>query len=153
MVQGGGFDRDLVKKVTGAPVVNEADNGLKNNMGTIAMARTNQPHSATSQFFINVKDNRFLDHTGKNPRGWGYAVFGKVTDGIDVINSIKQLPTKRMGPHANVPIDTVLIERAYVLDLEAVDPHATSNKAKPAAPTAFTADKAPASGKTTAGSK
>jgi peptidyl-prolyl cis-trans isomerase B (cyclophilin B) len=89
MIQGGGFTVDMEQKETRAPVENEANNGLKNNRGTIAMARTQDPHSATAQFFINVQDNDFLNHTGENMQGWGYAVFGKVTDGEDVLDKIR----------------------------------------------------------------
>ena len=114
MIQGGGFDKNMVKKDTHAAISNEADNRLKNEVGTIAMARTNAPHSATAQFFINVENNKSLNHTGKNSRGWGYAVFGKVTDGIDVINAIKIVPTTSKGGHQNVPVEPVIILKAYV---------------------------------------
>ncbi len=97
MIQGGGFTADLEKKETRAPIPNEADNGLKNERGTLAMARTNDPHSATAQFFINHKDNAFLDHSGKNTRGWGYAVFGRVTDGMSVVDAIATTPTGAKG--------------------------------------------------------
>ena len=90
MIQCGGFESGLTQKDNGTPIENEADNGLKNLIGTLAMARTAVPHSATSQFFINVGDNHFLNHTGKNDQGWGYAVFGKVTDGMDVVNKLKE---------------------------------------------------------------
>ncbi len=113
MIQGGGFTADLEKKETRAPIPNEADNGLKNERGTLAMARTNDPNSATAQFFINHKDNAFLDHSGKNPRGWGYAVFGRVTDGMSVVDAIATTPTgaKGMFPK-DVPLETILIEKA-----------------------------------------
>ena len=113
MIQGGGFTADLEKKVTRAPIPNEADNGLKNERGTLAMARTNDPNSATAQFFINHKDNAFLDHSGKNPRGWGYAVFGRVTDGMSVVDAIATTPTgaKGMFPK-DVPLETIVIEKA-----------------------------------------
>lgn len=116
MVQGGGMDADMRQKATRAPIANEADNGLKNETGTIAMARTNDPHSATAQFFINVKDNDFLNHTGKTPRGWGYAVFGRVVDGMDTVNSIKQVRTGNKAGHQDVPVETVVIERTTIGD-------------------------------------
>ena len=115
MVQGGGMSTDFLEKGTRKPIKNEADNGLKNEVGTIAMARTNDPHSATSQFFINVKDNGFLNHSGKNAQGWGYTVFGKVTDGMDVVNKIKSVPTGRYGMHADVPTKPVIINRAKII--------------------------------------
>ena len=112
MIQGGGFTEDMRKKSTREPIQNEADNGLKNRRGTIAMARTSDPNSATAQFFINHKDNAFLDHTGKNRRGWGYAVFGKVTEGMDVVDGIATTPTGPKGPFPkDVPQDTVVIEK------------------------------------------
>ncbi|ALM52487.1 peptidylprolyl isomerase [Halomonas huangheensis] len=114
MVQGGGFDTNFEQKPTRAPIENEADNGLKNTVGTLAMARTQDPNSATAQFFINVADNDFLNHTGKNMQGWGYCVFGRVVDGMDVVERIKQVPTTRRGMHADVPADDVIIERAWV---------------------------------------
>jgi cyclophilin family peptidyl-prolyl cis-trans isomerase len=98
MIQGGGFTQQFERKPTSPPVINEADNGLTNLTGTIAMARTPEPHSATAQFFINVADNAFLNHTNKTPRGWGYAVFGKVISGMDVVNKIRQIPTGAAGP-------------------------------------------------------
>ena len=110
MIQGGGFTPQFERKETRAPIVNEADNGLKNLRGTLAMARTFEPHSATAQFFINVKDNDFLDHTAKTPRGWGYAVFGKVIKGMDVVDKIKVLPTGASGPFPqDVPTSPVII--------------------------------------------
>lgn len=109
MIQGGGFDADMAQKKTGQPVENEADNGLKNVFGTVAMARTNDPHSATAQFFINVKDNDFLDHRSKTPQGWGYAVFGKVVAGEDVLHKIRQVKTGSRGGHQDVPVEPVLI--------------------------------------------
>ena len=113
MIQGGGFDASLERKETGAPIRNEADNGLGNRRYTIAMARTNAPHSATSQFFINVADNRNLDHTAPTPRGWGYAVFGEVVDGRDVVDAIAEVPTGPRGPFGgDVPTEPVVIERA-----------------------------------------
>lgn len=116
MVQGGGFDRDFNQKPGHPPIQNEADNGLHNGVGTLAMARTQDPHSASSQFFINVGDNGFLDHTGKSLQGWGYAVFGKVVDGMDVVDRIRQVKTARRGMHADVPTEDVVIERAYFAD-------------------------------------
>ncbi len=112
MIQGGGLTEDMEQKVTRAPIENEADNGLKNVAGSVAMARTNDPHSATAQFFINVKDNTFLNHSGKTSQGWGYCVFGKVVDGMDVVNKIKGVKTGNKGYHADVPQEAVIIERA-----------------------------------------
>ena len=111
MIQGGGFDATFNQKSTHAPIQNEADNGVANAEGTIAMARTGDPHSATGQFFINLKNNTFLNHTGKNPHGWGYAVFGKVTEGMDVVNTIKGVDTGVRSMHADVPKQDVLIEQ------------------------------------------
>ncbi|MEZ5569154.1 MAG: peptidylprolyl isomerase [Halioglobus sp.] len=116
MIQGGGFDTDMRQKETREPVENEADNGLKNDFGTIAMARTNDPHSATAQFFINVKDNDFLNHTSKNMQGWGYTVFGKVTEGIDVLDKIRAVATGSHGPHQEVPREPVIIESVQVVE-------------------------------------
>ncbi|MAL94047.1 MAG: cyclophilin [Haliea sp.] len=116
MIQGGGFDTDMRQKPTGEPVENEADNGLKNDFGTIAMARTMDPHSATAQFFINVKDNDFLNHSGKTMQGWGYAVFGKVTAGEDVLNKIRALPTTSRNGHQDVPVDPVIIESVEIVE-------------------------------------
>jgi cyclophilin family peptidyl-prolyl cis-trans isomerase len=111
MAQGGGYDGSLEKKPVRGPVENEADNGLKNLRGTVAMARTNDPHSATAQFFVNVKDNAFLDHSGKNPAGWGYAVFGKVTSGMDVVDKIVNVPTGAKGPFSkDAPLENVVIK-------------------------------------------
>jgi peptidyl-prolyl cis-trans isomerase B (cyclophilin B) len=110
MLQGGGFESGLAQKETGDPIENEADNGLPNLTGTLAMARTAVPHSATSQFFINVGDNHFLNHSSKTDQGWGYAVFGKVVDGMDVVNKIKQVETGSMGGHQDVPVTEVIIE-------------------------------------------
>ncbi|MER2164376.1 MAG: peptidylprolyl isomerase [Psychrobacter alimentarius] len=115
MIQGGGMDAEMNEKPTNAPIENEADNGLKNDKGTIAMARTQDPHSATSQFFINVKDNDFLNHSGKNMQGWGYTVFGKVTSGMDVIEKMRSVPTGRFGMHADVPKDPVVINSATII--------------------------------------
>lgn len=115
MIQGGGMDAEMNEKATNAPVENEADNGLKNDAGTISMARTQDPHSATSQFFINVKDNDFLNHSGKNMQGWGYTVFGKVTSGMDVIEKMRGVPTGRFGMHADVPKEPVVINSATII--------------------------------------
>ncbi len=115
MIQGGGMDAEMNEKATNAPIENEADNGLKNDAGTIAMARTQDPHSATSQFFINVKDNDFLNHSGKNMQGWGYTVFGKVTSGMDVIEKMRGVPTGRFGMHADVPKEAVVINSATIV--------------------------------------
>ncbi|WP_201596622.1 peptidylprolyl isomerase [Psychrobacter fulvigenes] len=115
MIQGGGMDAEMNEKSTNAPIENEADNGLKNDAGTIAMARTQDPHSATSQFFINVKDNDFLNHSGKNMQGWGYTVFGKVTSGMDVIEKMRGVPTGRFGMHADVPKEAVVINSATIV--------------------------------------
>ncbi len=110
MIQGGGFTQQFERKPTSPPVINEADNGLLNEPGTIAMARTSEPHSATAQFFINLKSNEFLNHTAKTPRGWGYTVFGKVIKGMDVVDSIRQLPTGPGGPfQRDVPKSPAII--------------------------------------------
>lgn len=116
MVQGGGMSPGMKQKPTRSPVANEAANGVKNRKYTVAMARTGEPHSATAQFFINVADNDFLDYKGPSPQGWGYAVFGKVVEGTDVVDSIKGVKTGRSGMHENVPVDDVLIKKAEVLD-------------------------------------
>lgn len=116
MVQGGGFDSDFNQKPTREPIDNEADNGLANSRGTLAMARTQDPHSATAQFFINVADNDFLNHSGKNIQGWGYCVFGEVVEGMEVVEKIKEVPTTRRGMHADVPAEDVVIQKAYVKD-------------------------------------
>ena len=115
MIQGGGFEPGMKQKATRAPIKNEANNGLSNKVGTIAMARTMDPHSASAQFFINVADNSFLDHTAPTTQGWGYAVFGEVVEGMDVVNKIKAVATgNRMG-HGDVPVDDVIIEKAEVV--------------------------------------
>jgi len=114
MIQGGGFDSSMKQKDTNPPIKNEAANGLKNDKGTVAMARTNVPDSATSQFFINVKDNDFLNHTSPTPQGWGYAVFGKVTDGMDVVESIENVATANKGGQQDVPVSDVIIEKVTV---------------------------------------
>ncbi|MFT3720067.1 peptidylprolyl isomerase [Pseudorhodoferax sp.] len=115
MVQGGGFEPGMKQKGTDAPIANEANNGLKNAQYTIAMARTNDPHSATAQFFINVVDNAFLNHTAPSAQGWGYTVFGKVVDGADVVDKIKGVKTGRKGFHDDVPVEDVVIEKAVAL--------------------------------------
>lgn len=110
MIQGGGFDENFKEKATRDAIENEADNGLSNDVGTIAMARTQAPHSASAQFFINVKNNSFLNHTSKTAQGWGYAVFGKVVEGMDVVEAIKGVRTGNRGYHADVPLENVVIE-------------------------------------------
>ncbi len=115
MVQGGGFEPGMTQKPTGATVENEADNGLKNDCYTVAMARTQDPHSASAQFFINVSDNAFLNHTAKSAQGWGYAVFGKVVSGQDVVDRIKGVRTGRKGFHDDVPKEDVMIEKAVAV--------------------------------------
>jgi peptidyl-prolyl cis-trans isomerase B (cyclophilin B) len=112
MIQGGGFDHEMKQKDTREPIKNEADNGLKNEKYTLAMARTMDPHSATAQFFINVSDNSFLNYTAPNPRGWGYAVFGKVVEGQDVVDEIRKVKTGSHGPHQDVPVEPVVIKKA-----------------------------------------
>lgn len=110
MIQGGGFDADMEQKPTAPPIKNEASNGKLNKRGTIAMARTSEPHSATCQFFINVNDNDFLNFTSPDPRGYGYCVFGEVTEGMDVVDAIKKVKTGRMGYFADVPTETIVIK-------------------------------------------
>ena len=112
MIQGGGLGARMDEKSTREPVANEADNGVKNERGTIAMARTRDPHSATAQFFINLVDNSFLDHSAPTLDGWGYCAFGRVTEGMDVVDKIAKVKTKSMGMHENVPVDMVLITNA-----------------------------------------
>lgn len=112
MVQGGGFEPGMKQKATQAPIQNEANNGLKNKKYTLAMARTNDPHSATAQFFINATDNAFLDFRAENAQGWGYAVFGRVVEGMDVVDKIEGVRTGRKGFHDDVPLEDVLIVRA-----------------------------------------
>ncbi len=114
MIQGGGMTPDMKEKKTDSPIKNEAQNGLKNEKGTIAMARTSDPHSASSQFFINVSDNDFLNHTSPTTAGWGYAVFGKVVKGMDVVNKIKSVKTTTKSGHSNVPVDPVIIKSAKI---------------------------------------
>ncbi|MCL4799788.1 MAG: peptidyl-prolyl cis-trans isomerase [Burkholderiales bacterium] len=112
MIQGGGFAPGMKQKPTRAPIQNEAANGLRNERGTVAMARTSDPHSATAQFFINVADNAFLDHSAPTPQGWGYCVFGRVVDGMDVVERIKAVRTGSSGFHKDVPVEDVVIQRA-----------------------------------------
>lgn len=112
MIQGGGFTPDFRQKPTRAPIENEAANGLKNSRYSVAMARTNDPHSATAQFFVNVADNAFLDHRARDANGWGYCVFGRVVAGTEVVDRIKAVPTGNRGAHQNVPKQDVIIERA-----------------------------------------
>jgi len=116
MIQGGGMTADMAEKATRAPIENEAHNGLKNDAYAVAMARTMDPHSATAQFFINVKKNDFLNHTAKTPQGWGYAVFGKVVKGQGVVNKIKAVATGRKGMHDDVPAEPVTILKAEVVE-------------------------------------
>ncbi len=118
MVQGGGFEPGMRQKEVGKPIQNEADNGLTNDAGTIAMARTMDPHSATAQFFINVADNTFLNHTAKTPQGWGYAVFGKVAEGMDIVNNIKGCDTGSMMGHQDVPKEDIVINSVTITDEE-----------------------------------
>ena len=118
VIQGGGMESGMKEKPTQPPIENEADNGLKNVTGSICMARTNDPHSATSQFFINLKDNQFLDHSGKNPQGWGYAVFGQVTDGMDVVEAIAAVQTGNAGSHQDVPAEDIVVEKVTITDQE-----------------------------------
>jgi peptidyl-prolyl cis-trans isomerase B (cyclophilin B) len=115
MIQGGGFEPGMRQKQTRAPIKNEAANGLKNDRYTVAMARTNEPHSASSQFFINVKDNGFLNHSSPSAEGWGYCVFGKVVEGQDVVDKIKAVRTGKRGFHSDVPVEDVVIEKAEVV--------------------------------------
>ncbi|ABL99427.1 peptidyl-prolyl cis-trans isomerase B [Shewanella amazonensis SB2B] len=114
MIQGGGFTEDMVQKRTHEPVKNEANNGLSNKVGTIAMARTSDPHSATAQFFINVNDNTFLDFKSESMQGWGYCVFGEVVEGMDVVNAIKGVNTGNRGMHQDVPLEAVVIQKVSI---------------------------------------
>ena len=114
VIQGGGLGPGMHEKVTREPIENEADNGLKNLTGTICMARTSEPHSATSQFFINLKDNSFLDHTEKTAQGWGYAVFGRVTSGMEVVELIAGVQTGDVGYHSDVPLEDIVLEKVTV---------------------------------------
>lgn len=116
MIQGGGFSPGMKQKPTQAPIENEAVNGLRNDRGTLAMARTNDPHSATAQFFINLKDNNFLNFTSPTPTGWGYCVFGRVVEGMDVVDKIKGVATGSRGGHQDVPVNDVVIERVEVVE-------------------------------------
>jgi peptidyl-prolyl cis-trans isomerase B (cyclophilin B) len=116
MVQGGGMEPGMSQKSTRAPIENEANNGLKNEVGTVAMARTGDPHSATAQFFINIANNDFLNFTSPTPNGWGYCVFGRVVDGMDVVEKIKEQPTTSKQGHQDVPVDDIIIEHAQVVD-------------------------------------
>lgn len=116
MIQGGGFTTDMTQKSTRDPIQNEANNGLKNTRGTIAMARTSDPHSATSQFFINTVDNASLDFTAKNSQGWGYCVFGTVIEGFDVIDAIEAVKTTTKRPYQDVPVELILIEHAVIVE-------------------------------------
>lgn len=118
MIQGGGMNADMTEKATGSPIENEADNGLKNEAYTVAMARTMDPNSATAQFFINVKNNEFLNHTAKTPQGWGYCVFGKVTKGHGVVNKIKGVSTASKGMHDDVPVEPIEIIKAEIIENE-----------------------------------
>ena len=115
MIQGGGYESGMREKDTNAPIKNEATNGLSNDRYTIAMARTSDPHSASAQFFINVADNDFLNHSAPTPQGWGYCVFGRVTEGQDVVDKIRKVSTGRRGMHQDVPSDDVVIEKAEVV--------------------------------------
>ncbi|KFZ38077.1 peptidylprolyl isomerase [Shewanella mangrovi] len=114
MIQGGGFTEDMQQKPTNAPVKNEANNGLSNKVGAIAMARTQDPHSATAQFFINVNNNTFLDFKSESIQGWGYCVFGEVVEGMDVVNKIKDVATGNRGMHQDVPLEAVVIEKVSI---------------------------------------
>ncbi|EGL56066.1 peptidylprolyl isomerase [Methylophaga aminisulfidivorans] len=116
MIQGGGFTQEFQQKTTKAAIENEADNGLSNKRGAVAMARTNDPHSATAQFFINTVDNGFLDFQAKVPSGWGYAVFGEVIEGMDVVDAIREVDTTMRGPHQDVPAEDIVIIKATVIN-------------------------------------
>lgn len=116
MIQGGGMDAEMKQKPTDAPIQNEASNGLRNDRYTLAMARTNAPHSATSQFFINAADNEFLNFRSESPQGWGYAVFGRVVAGTEIVDAIEKVATGRKGFHDDVPLQSVVIERVVALD-------------------------------------
>ncbi|HEK1684157.1 TPA: peptidyl-prolyl cis-trans isomerase [Pseudomonas putida] len=116
MIQGGGFEPGMTQKSTRASIQNEADNGLKNTKYSIAMARTMEPHSASAQFFINASDNDFLNHSGKNVQGWGYAVFGEVTEGREVVDAIEKVATGSKAGHQDVPKDDVIIEKAEIIE-------------------------------------
>lgn len=118
MIQGGGFEPGMKQKKARDTVENEADKGGKNKRGTLAMARTNDPHSAGAQFFINVNDNDFLNHQAKNPQGWGYCVFGEVVEGMEAVDKIKVVPTTSSGPHQDVPVDDVVINKVVIEETE-----------------------------------
>ena len=118
MIQGGGFDQKMQQRSTRAPIQNEADNGLTNEVGTLAMARTSDPHSASAQFFINVKNNAFLNYSSKTMQGWGYAVFGRVIEGMDVVNQMEGVRTGNSGGHGDVPATPIVIEKAVLLGQE-----------------------------------
>jgi peptidyl-prolyl cis-trans isomerase B (cyclophilin B) len=122
MIQGGGFETGMVQKPTDGSITNEADNGLTNDLGTLAMARSSDPHSATCQFFINISDNTFLNHKAKTSQGWGYAVFGKVTDGMDIVNKIKHCKTTSKSGHQDVPVDEIVIIAATIVDPTSAKP-------------------------------
>jgi peptidyl-prolyl cis-trans isomerase B (cyclophilin B) len=141
MVQGGGFTKDMQEKKTRPPITNEADNGLKNDLGTVAMARTPDPHSASAQFFINTKKNDFLNFTSKDPQGWGYCVFGKVVEGLDVVKSIESVATTSQGMFQDVPVTPVEITKATIVAAAAAPAQ------KPAAATAPKSAEKPAGGK------
>lgn len=117
MIQGGGFDTDMLQKTTRDPIENEADLGGQNVRGTVAMARTSDPHSATSQFFINLKDNAFLDYRAKDPTNWGYCVFGRVVNGMEVVDKIAKLPTTTRAGHGDVPCEDVIVKKVEVTDM------------------------------------
>jgi cyclophilin family peptidyl-prolyl cis-trans isomerase len=134
MIQGGGFTQDFDQKETREPIENEAANGLQNKTGTIAMARTGDPHSASAQFFINVADNDFLNHTAPTPEGWGYTVFGKVVEGMDVVDKIRQVATEQRGPFEGVPTTPVVIEAAQLLAVGAAPEAATAPTTEGAMP-------------------
>jgi cyclophilin family peptidyl-prolyl cis-trans isomerase len=131
MIQGGGFTADFTQKPTNAGIANEAANGLKNTRGTVAMARTGDPHSATAQFFINVADNAFLDHTAPTPKGFGYCVFGEVVEGMDVVDKIRKVPTTSRGPFQDVPVAPIVIDGATALQ---TDPETAEAPADAGAP-------------------
>ncbi|GGK05895.1 peptidylprolyl isomerase [Pseudomonas matsuisoli] len=116
MIQGGGFEPGMKQKPTNAPIKNEANNGVSNKVGTVAMARTMDPHSASAQFFINVSDNSFLNHTAQTTQGWGYAVFGEVVEGMDVVEKIKAVATGSKAGHQDVPLEDVVIEKAEIVE-------------------------------------
>ncbi len=128
MIQGGGFEVGMKQKTTNEPVENEANNGLSNTVGTVAMARTNDPHSASCQFFVNVKDNAFLDFTSETPQGWGYCVFGKVVEGMDIVEKIKQVKTSNKAGHQDVPVEDVVVLKAYETSVDEADADKTTDE-------------------------